>query len=270
MTKDYKIRLKFDKRITELLKDLGLTDKEILLYLICMQNPETDVDLLVAKSGLKRPTTYYVVRRLIQKGLISESRGNGRLIFKAASIEGLQEFTRREAKKLESYSDEIASISNLFPVYNPADSKADVERFIGVDGIKSSIEKALFCKSREWLIVAPASHNNFFGQFDRRYWDYFMDTREKRGIKARSLWEYETKLSRNLEIKDLLARRPRFLPKELKGTFQSIMIVFDDKALFITSLKEKSAVIITSDELSTMMKAFFEGLWMGSGNIANK
>jgi hypothetical protein len=148
--------------------------------------------------------------------------------------------------------------------------KTAVEQFSGIEGIKSGIEKALYCKDREWLIVAPSSHNNFFGQFDKQYWDYFMKTRETRGIKARSLWEYERKLSRNLGLRDMITRKPRYLPKELGEMFRSIMIVYDNRVLFITSLETKSAVIITSDELSAMMKAFFEGLWLGSQNILQK
>jgi sugar-specific transcriptional regulator TrmB len=270
MNNSYKIDLKIDPNILALLKNLGLTEKETTLLLICMGQPETSVDFLAARSGIKRPTIYYVMQTLIQKGLISETRDNGRLKFQATSVDGLQQFAQREANRINSYSEQITRLHNLFPV-SSADTlaKVSVEQFSGIEGIKAAIEKALYSQRREWLIVAPASYNNFFGQFDKDYWEYFNDTRRQRKIKARSLWEYEKKLSRQIGVQDLVMRKPRYLPKELSGMFRSIMIVFDNRVLFVTSIGEKTAVVINSEELSAMMRAFFEGLWLGSKPITS-
>lgn len=268
MNDSYKFDLKIDPSVLALLKNLGLTDKETALLLICMKQPEATVDLLAARSGIKRPTIYYVMQTLVQKGLISEMRDNGRLKFHATSVKGLQQFTQREANRISSYGEQIAKLRNLFPT-STADTldRASIEQFTGVEGIKAAVEKALYSREREWLIVAPASYNNFFGQFDKEYWNYFNTTRRQRKIKARSLWEYEKKLSRQIGVQDMIMRKPRYLPKELSGIFRSIMIVFDDKVLFVTSIGEKTAVVISSKELSAMMRAFFEGLWLGSRPI---
>lgn len=271
MNNNYNLDLKINNQVASLLKNIGLTEKEILLLLICMARTETTVDLLSAESGIKRPTIYYVMQTLTQKGLISEVRENGRLKFQANSIDELEKYAKREAKRISAYGEQIASLRNLFPLPDESIvSKTSAEQFSGIEGIKSAIEKALYSKQREWLIVASKSHNNFFGQFDKYYWEYFNKTRRVRKIKARSLWEYEEKLSRSIQLQDFIMRKPRYLPKELKGMFRSIMIVFDNRVLFITSLEEKSAILITSDELSTMMKTFFEGLWISSQKVTSK
>src|SRR3989339_824298 len=125
-------------------------------------------------------------------------------------------------------------------------------------GIKLVIEEALYCKSRHWDVIAPPK--NFFSDFDKKYAEYFMNTRKRKKISARSLWESKAD-KKVLTPEDLKQRQPRILPNIMYGKFKSIIIIFDDKVAIISSLKESSAILIQSREVHDTMLALFDGLW---------
>ncbi len=136
-----------------------------------------------------------------------------------------------------------------------------VSHFEGIKGIKLVVEEALYAKSRKWEIIAPVK--NFFSEFDKEYARYFIETRKARGIIARSLWEYSSE-RRILSPAEVSERNPRYLPEVMHGKFRSVIILFDDKTAFISSLKELSAVLVQSKEHYETMLAMFEGLWVNS------
>lgn len=51
---------------------LGLTEKEAAIYLALLELGETPVAHIAKKSGLKRPTAYIVLEKLVQAGLAKE------------------------------------------------------------------------------------------------------------------------------------------------------------------------------------------------------
>jgi hypothetical protein len=141
-----------------------------------------------------------------------------------------------------------------------------VSHFEGAEGIKLVVEKALYCQSRQWKIIAPAK--NFFSDFDENYARYFLKTRRANGVKAQSLWEFKPG-RRILSAEEIKERNPRYLPKTMHGKFQSVVIVFDDKVAFISSMKNLSAVLIQSREINETLAAIFSGLREGSVPIKN-
>ncbi|NTW13782.1 MAG: hypothetical protein HGA31_01995, partial [Candidatus Moranbacteria bacterium] len=78
--------------------------------------------------------------------------------------------------------------------------------------------------------------------------------------RTRSLWEF-TPDRRALTVKELRDRDPRYLPEVMNGKFRSVIIIFDDKVAFVSSLNTLSAVLIHSDEIRQTMTALFDGLW---------
>ncbi len=124
------------------------------------------------------------------------------------------------------------------------------------------VEEALYCKERKWDIIAPAE--NFFSEFDKTYAKYFLETRKRKGIISRSLWETAER-GRSLSEIEKKERNPRLLPKVMRGKFKSVIIIFDDKVAIISSLRELSAILIQSKEIRDTMEALFEGLWITAG-----
>lgn len=255
--------LEIDNAVRLFLDELGLSDTEQKLYLAGLEYPEASVTKLVRETGVNRTTAYHALGTLQQKALASESKVLGQLVYNMTDPSDLSIVLDRKQERIKRQKHHLTEIVDLFPG-SATQSTQDtyVEKFVGLDAVKNAIEKALYCKSREWEIIAPK--DNFFSQVSRDYAQYFMETRKSQKIHARSLWEEGFKPRRGLQVDDLLLRKPRYLPNEYTGKFESVVILFDDKALFISSAKQQSAVLIQSDAIVGTMRVMFEALWASS------
>lgn len=255
----YKAMLKIEDRVYKLLSSFDLTETERDLYLSGLTKPSTTVSELIDSTGINRTTAYHALGTLKQKGFVTEARDQGKLIYEMTKPDELGAYLDRRYAALDSQRQLLKDIAPLFPVSSSETlTKTLVEKFEGLEGVKEAVDRALYCKSHEWRIIAP--RDNFFSQAGSDYAKYFMRTRRSRGIKARSLWEPSAKAS-NISLRDLFERHPRYLPMELASRFKSVIILFDDKALFVSSANNPSAVIVGSEELVSALTVMYDGLW---------
>ncbi|MFA5186242.1 MAG: helix-turn-helix domain-containing protein [Patescibacteria group bacterium] len=248
--------------IESILSELGLTQTEATVYLAGLARSSIGVQELVTGTRIKRPTVYHALETLMQKGLVSKHGTARRLEFVMTKPRQFEHLVDREIGRLQEQKQKIISALPLLEARLSSESGngVKVSQFDGIDGVKTVVEEALYCKSRRWDILAP--RRNFFSDFDPAYRRYFLKTREDRGIVARSLWEKGTaEYDRLLTAEEIGRRNPRYLPEALHGKFESLVILFDNKAAIITSLKTHSAVLIESEETYHLLSAMFEGLW---------
>lgn len=248
--------------IETLLTDLGLSSTEKQLYLAGLTLPEASVSWLVSRTGINRTTCYHALSTLKQKGFLLESKLHGKLLYKMTRPEDLSIILKLQQDQLQQQKVQLDRLSPLFPGLSAPDvTSTYIEKFEGIDGIKRAIEKALYCKQREWNIVAP--YNNFFSQINKKYANYFMSTRKERGITARTLWEPGAdSSSHGLSLETIATRKPRYLSNAFKGAFTSVVIMFDDKILFLPPLREETAILVDSKEVTSTMRVLFDALWL--------
>jgi sugar-specific transcriptional regulator TrmB len=248
--------------LNEALKEFGLTGTEADVYLAGLARPAIDVQTLVRQTGIKRPTVYHALETLMQKGLASKHGTARKLEFAMTSPDRLERLLEQEIENIQKRRERLKQVVPLLKQHTQTETapSTNVVQYEGIEGIKNVVEEALYCRSRRWDLLAPSK--NFFSEFDRAYGRYFLETRLKRGITARTLWERGAKeIGRPLTAEELRQRDPRYLPKSLQGTFKSVIILFDDKAAIVSSLQGLSAILIQSKEAHEMLTAMFNGLW---------
>ena len=179
----------------------------------------------------------------------------------------LGSFVDRKIADLEAKRVAIAKIIPLLSISSSESLETTVVHYEGIEGVKTVVEEALYCKSRRWNILAPTK--NFFSTFDTHYAEYFMSTRTSHNIIVRSLWEFDPS-RRLLTTEEVQQRNPRFLPQAMHGKFTSVLILFDHKAAFIMSSESLSAILIDSKEVADMLQAMFEGLWSVSEEYSTR
>lgn len=250
-------------KIKQLLTGIGLSETETAIYLCGLGCATIGVNELEKSTGVKRTTIYHALNTLQQKGLVAKKGTASRLVFCMTKPENLERLVTRQISELEQRKGEICEILPLLAQRHGGNeqSKVLVAHYEGIEGVKLVVEEALYAQSRHWDILAPVK--NFFSEFDAAYGRYYTETRKARGLTARSLWEYDPE-RRLLTPEEQRQRNPRFLPEEMRGKFGSVIIIFDNKVALISSLKELSAVLIQSDEMSATMRAMFDGLWVVS------
>ncbi|MDP3792741.1 MAG: helix-turn-helix domain-containing protein [bacterium] len=251
--------------INKTLENIGLTATEAKIYLAGLDHDSIGVRELVKETSLKRPTIYHVLETLEQKGLVSTKNTGVRLQFIMSEPKSFSSFLKSKSEQIQS---QLREIEKIIPALEArkglaVKNKLDIAHYEGVEGIKTVVDFALYCRSKHWDIIAP--EKNFFSEFDSEYARYYISQRINRGITSRSLWEKNPN-RRVLTKQEIEQRNPRFLPQIMLGHFKSVLIIFDDKVAIISSVKEKSAILITSKEINDTFSAIFNGLWLASEN----
>ncbi len=240
-----------------LLTSLGLTKTEAAIYRAGLAQPACAATQLSRRTGIKRPTVYHALETLMQKNLARKKSSGSRVVFTMTPPSSLKSLVDRQIDQLERQKSVIDQLSPLLTKHTLV-SAIDIAHYEGLAGVKAAVEEALYCRSRKWDIIAPKE--NFFSSFDRAYAKYFLETRTRRGVIARSLWEKG--LPRHLlSDEEIRQRNPRWLPDAAQHTFRSLIILFDDKIAIISSYDALSAILIRSEEIHDTFKVIFELLW---------
>ena len=74
-------KLVYMEHVIKILKNLGLDEKEIKVYLACLQLGSATVQDLSVKSGVKRTNIYNFIDDMKQRGLLSETKIGKRILF---------------------------------------------------------------------------------------------------------------------------------------------------------------------------------------------
>ncbi len=252
------------KPLKDSLVSLGLSNTEAVLYMAGLELGASDASTLTTHTSLKRPTVYHALGTLMQKGLATKHKRGGGLAFAMSDPLHVERLLDERIAMLQAEKSGLGSImSELSALQDKTSHETEVAHYPGKEGIKSLMEEAFYCKKRHWDIIAP--RENIFYELERDYCDYYLETRKKRKIKARTLWEQTPATGkRRLTEDEIDMRQPRYLPVSLTGQFSSILILFDDVAAFITSRDEFSAVKISSPSVVSVQRAMFEGLYQAS------
>jgi sugar-specific transcriptional regulator TrmB len=257
------------KDIKAFLNELGLTPTEISLYIAGLRYRQQTVTELAKRSGIKRTTTQSAIATLIEKGMMSAHAQSGAMLYMAVDPELID---RRFIERIDMLKQQRLDFINILPLFddvkNTSVTTTEVTSFHGLEGVKTAVDTALFCVSRQWKIIAP--ERNFFSEIGTEYAKYFISIRKKRGIRAQSLWEPSFVAKRTFDETAFEFRNPRVLPKELAGRFTASIIIFDNSVLFITSASEMSAVLIRSTEIHQIMGLFFNGVWANAKEIPKR
>ncbi len=240
------------------LTDLGLSDSEIKVYLSMIDGAKSAREIMKL-SQLKRPTTYYALSSLEKRGLINKSNLEKDNTF---NLEPLDRLTILAEEKLNEANKIKKEIEEIIPELNGKISKTNKRPYVsfyeGKDTIKRIAMSALYCKNKMLYSMAPK--NNFFSDVGNDFKELFIKERNRRCIKAKNLWDEEVEKSIIKKYYNELSEI-RVLPKEMAKTFTTTVFIYDDKTLYISSLKNNYCVLITSEEHRDLMLSLFNGLW---------
>ncbi len=253
--------------ITAALTSFGFSATEAAVYEAGLRQGACTVATLSRLLGMNRATTYHHLHVLEQRGLAHKRMENGRLVVTMAREEGLRALFNFEEAQYKERKERLLEVCAKLPAPKAAERMPDVQYFSGLAGIRMALEIAFRTKSTHWDILAPKK--NFFSDIDEAYAAYYLKERKDRRITSRSLWE---KTSENVRVsRDVIKeRQPRFIPKVHMLPFHAVLILFDTRALFISSVREMQAVLINSADISSTLQMQFNVLWELSEVPASK
>ena len=96
------------------LRKLGLTEKEVRVYLASLELGPSSVLNIAQKTGLARPTTYEIVKSLENKGLFAETKQKKKRYFVAQSPERILGLLRVQKEKLKKKRENLLELFLLW------------------------------------------------------------------------------------------------------------------------------------------------------------
>lgn len=259
------------ERPDAILGRLGLSDSEIAIYLALASGGSRTASELVKLTKGKRPTVYYALRQLIDRGLCHKAGGTGVERFQAEPPKALRRILAERKRDLEELGREVeAAIPVLAKKGGDAfEGMPAVSFYEGEAAMRQAIMDSLYCRSRHIDCLVPA--DNFFWQAGRApgsragasFGGEYVRERVARKITTRNLWE-KTLDAETMRTSYAGLSQVRILPKVMHGKFRTTVFAYDDCVLYISSRKNGYALLVRSKEHVEMTRATFDALWEAS------
>jgi sugar-specific transcriptional regulator TrmB len=240
------------------LLQLNFSDKEIIVYIVILQNTESSIPGLAKETGLSRGTIYDVSEKLKEKGFITEIRkGKKRRLV----IEGpANKFYSLLNKKHEDLEKSKKIVENILPIIKAInvneDYKPQIRIYTGEKGFKQVWDEIL-SEGKDFLSIAKMETFIEFGGED-----FLMEIQQEKtraGISSRAINE-DSPSGRKMQSDDAKYNRQTILaPKESR--FLTTEIIFGDKIAMFSTQKEKIILVIESKDFTETHRAYFEMLW---------
>lgn len=180
------------------LRKLGLTEKEVRVYLAGLELGPSSVQNIAQKAGLTRPTTYKIIEKLKEKRLFSETKEKKRKFFVSQSPESILGILRIQKREIEEKERElIRIIATLEDKYSKAREK--IKTFKGREGLKSLEEIISFSSAPDIIIVNPGRVPIGVGRRKRIYQEI------KKRLGKLEIKEINSKIAGSLIIFDKVA-----------------------------------------------------------------
>ncbi len=223
------------------LKDSGLTDNEIKVYLALVNNGPNLAGRISRITGLHRRTVYDITEMLIQKGLIGYMLKNNRRIFSATNPN----------KLLENLQEKEAL---LLPIVHELKLKLDEKKekeetlfYKGKQALKNIFEDQL--NSKEILILGANSQAYNALQF---YFKWYDQKRKAKKIKIRII-------THDKKIKRIPLAEIKYIDEKYSNPLA--INIYKDKVAIILWAKEPIAILIKNKDIADSYKLYFELMW---------
>lgn len=247
-----------------ILLKLGLSEKEAKVYLAALELSEDSVQNIGKKAGVNRATTYVILEKLIDLGLISTYEKDKKTIFIAEDPKELENLLKEEKLELEKREKNLhENLNQLMAVYNRKKGKPIVRFFEGADGLEALDRYGLkdYSKEKEMLSMMPFDLiEEIFPQ--RR--NKSLTERIKTGLKSRVIYTRKDGPLTDKENKNSL-REARFVPRN-KLPIDATIAIYPNWGikLYYFSHINPHGVLIQSKELAQNFKQLFELAWVGA------
>ena len=248
--------------IEEIFATLGFKEEEVKTYLSLLDAGPSSGGDLAKKMGMKRPTVYGYLDRLVVGGLATQSSRNGLKLYIAASTEQIQLLFQRK-------KDELLTKEKAFEQIVPELQKRvgmnlfqpKIQIFEGHEGIRNAMGDLLNYEGVQAHTIWPIQ--SMLDVLSPDYLRYHNIVRIQKKIKYNSIWEHNQ--ATDIDVPNYLGtgeryyREIRIAPNNFK--FEMGVQFYANKVVFLSSKAESFALMIESKEIFDVQFSQFKMIW---------
>ncbi len=174
------------------LQDIGLSEKEAIVYISLLSVENSSVLDLSKKTKLNRSTSYVVLESLAKKGLVTETTVGKKTHYQAEPPERLQTYVEQRKIMLDEQAKKLKDvIPQIKSVQREGGEKPIVKYFEGRDGLVSLHEEFFLGQNENaisYLIYSKDLVDEIFSKQER---DRYRGMRLGKNIKSKVMYTYK-------------------------------------------------------------------------------
>lgn len=239
-------------KLIKTLTNLGLSDKEALVYLTSLSLGSTTILKIAKASELKRPTVYGVVDDLKKLGLMKIDLKGWKQYYTAEDPKHLDKIIEDRRKEFKQ------SLPDLESLYQAEGMDTVMKYYEGLDAIKNMFSDLLE-ESRpkdEFLIM---SNSQKFLALDDDFFEKHIHLRAKKGINTKLLLQESEIGHQYQKIQSTMNMEIKFLPKETN--LNSSIYVTPSKIIFLQPIAPIIAMVIENKNMIKTLEQIYKLLW---------
>ncbi len=240
----------------DVLEQLGLSSREIDIYLALLKSGSASIRDIAAQSGINRGSTYETLKELANKGIVSYFPKGKRRIFSAEPPEKLLDIAEEKRQLLESGIEEmkhrlIPQLNHLKPDFNTG----NVRFYEGDSGIEIVLRDILNTVAQQEEKIYSVFSSKLIRQHLYRPFPNYTQQRIRRNINVRVI-----AIGDGGEDADLSERKWI----DAKGRIDASYIAIYPPKVAMISLASRDypvAVVMESREIAAAQQIIFDTLW---------
>ncbi len=243
---------------TSHLKEAGLTDGEIKVYLSLVKLGSVTTGPIIENAKISRSIIYQILDKLIEKGLVSYIIKNKTKYFQAAQPHRILEYVEEREKSLKENKEQIKKMIPDLVMMQNSFRQSEVNLYLGLNGIRSAYEH-LYLKLEKggefcFLGIPPTEPIQ-----QDIYWEKDHKKRIKAGIKCKLLFNQGTPkevIKDRNKYKDCFAK---IMPT--KTQTPAMFMTYKDTTVIILQEPSPIAIEIVNKEITNSFQAYFNEFW---------
>lgn len=232
----------------EELKEFGLTDNEIKIYLALLRLGNASPTEISEKTGLHRSYVYDAMERLLEKGIASYVFVNNKKLFQPSDPRKMAEMAETRKSAIEKIIPELQRIM----LQEKSDTKLEIHKGKGV--LKAALNDVLLSCKRGDMIHSIGIDDEIYQKIDPVHLSRYLRQAGKKGIKERVISAKGSKPHPETKITEY-----RYL--DGKYMTSTATWIYADKVLILTLGIPFIAIIIKNKDIANTYRRQFALLW---------
>jgi len=158
--------------IEQKLKEVGLSEKEVIVYLCIFQYQKISPARIATVTSINRPTVYSVAKELIKKGLIAEDVSGSVKYFLSLGEESLENLVISQEQKIVSLKKKLPEIVTELKQF-PRKGSYSIPKIRYID--ESRLRDFLISQSAVWAKSGETIDNTWWGFQDHTLLENYED-----------------------------------------------------------------------------------------------
>lgn len=241
-------------KLSKELKEFGLSDNEIKVYVALIQLGPTTAVKISEQANLNRSTTYVQLTALMEYGLVSTYKNRKKTYFAAESPQNLTRLIEKKITLLQEKKENIDQlIPDLIKVFSQMEDNVEIKTFHGIEGLKTMRTNVLQDGVSE--LRGVYNFDELYKTFSTEELMEFSNKRAEAGILSRALY--------NKHGREALVVPPQELTRVSEAThpFGADIYIYGDNISIASTSGNIFGLTITDKRIAMTMKSIFELAW---------